>query len=184
MPIIRPYRTHWPTIHPSAFVAENAVLIGQVTIGPHASVWYGCVLRGDVAPIVVGEATNIQDGTIIHAASLVLNGREIPTRIGSRVTVGHMALLHACTVEDGAFVGMRSCLMDGVVVESEAMVAAGALVSPGKRVGSRQLWVGSPAQFKRLLTDEELAYLPHSAAFYAELAQEYCSPPPLVPDRA
>lgn len=166
--LIRPYRGVHPMIDPSAFVAETAVVTGDVVIGPATGIWYGCVLRGDVNEIRIGARTNIQDGTVIHVAR---NGQG--TYIGDDVTVGHLALLHACTLESGCFVGMKACVMDGALVESRAMVAAGALVTPGKRVKSGWLWAGSPAKPVRELTEEELAFLPVSAMQYSDLAREY-----------
>src|SRR5690606_27614238 len=123
---------------------------GDVTVGAETGIWFGCVLRGDVDRIRIGARTNIQDGTVVHVSH-----RDGPTVIGDEVTVGHLALLHACTLEDRSFVGMKACVMDGAVVESGAMVAAGALVTPGKRVPSGQLWAGSPARPMRDLTEAE-----------------------------
>ena len=148
--IILPFRGVAPKVAPDAFIAETAVLIGDVEIGPGASVWYGCVLRGDGNKIRVGRGTNIQDGTVVHVnhdpeGDYRETGGGMPALIGDNVTIGHMALIHACTLEDGSFVGMRAVVMDQAVVESRAMVAGGALVAPGKRVASGQLWVGSPA---------------------------------------
>ena len=178
MSIIRPYRGMTPRIHPTAFVAETAVLIGDVEIGPNASVWYGCVLRGDVNRIVIGEGTNIQDGTIVHcdsdkAGDYRETGGGAPCLIGRHITVGHMALLHACIVEDGAFIGMRSVVMDGAVVESGALVGAGALVTPGKRCAAGQVWAGRPAKPLRPLSEEEKGYMAWSPRHYAELAASY-----------
>ena len=168
--LIRPYRGTLPTIDPTAFVAETATVIGDVVIGPESGIWYGCVVRGDVSEVRIGARTNIQDGTIIHVAR---NGQG--TYIGDDITVGHMALLHACTLDSGCFIGMKACVMDGAHVESGAMVAAGALVTPGKRVKTGWLWAGSPAKPIRELTKEDLAYFPVSARQYADLANEYRS---------
>lgn len=178
MSIIRPYRGMAPRIHPTAFIAENAVLIGDVEIGPNASIWYGCVLRGDVNRIVIGEGTNIQDGTVIHCDSdkkgdYRVTGGGAPCLVGKHITVGHMALLHACTIEDGAFIGMRSVVMDFAVVESGALVGAGALVTPGKRCTAGQVWAGSPAKPLRPLSEEEKKYMAWSPRHYAELAETY-----------
>ncbi len=166
--IIRPYRDILPKIDPTAFIAETATVIGDVEIGPESGVWYGCVLRGDVNEIRIGARTNIQDGTVIHVARAGQG-----TYIGDDITVGHMALLHACTLESGCFVGMKACVMDGVLVESGAMVAAGALVTPGKRVKSGWLWAGAPARPVRELSQEDLSYFPVSSRQYSELAKEY-----------
>src|ERR1700742_1863914 len=144
LPIILPYRGVTPKIDPRAFVAPGAVVIGDVEIGPDSSIWFGCVLRGDVNHIRIGARTNIQDGTVIHTASGLQPARMgagskipekgYPTLIGDDVTVGHMALLHACTLADKSFVGMRSAVMDGCTIEGEAMLAAGGLLTPGKTI--------------------------------------------------
>jgi len=168
MPIVLPYKNKAPVIGRNVFVARNSALVGDVVIGDESSVWYNCTVRGDVNNIIIGQRTNIQDGTVIHVSS---TGQG--TYIGSDVTVGHMALLHACTVEDAAFIGMQACVMDGAYVESGAMVAAGALVTPGKRVLSGQLWGGSPAKYMRELTEDEKRYIPYSAQHYVEIAKNY-----------
>ena len=162
------YRDHYPSLHDKVFVADTARIIGDVEIGADTGVWFGCVIRGDVNYIRIGARTNIQDGTTIH-----VTGGGNPTIIGDDITIGHMALLHACTLEDGCFVGMKACVMDGAVVESGAMVAAGALVTNNKRIPSGQLWGGSPARYMRDLTQDERDYIPVSARKYAELADLY-----------
>jgi gamma-carbonic anhydrase len=173
-PLILPYRGEYntkgisPTISPKAFIAPGAAIIGDVLIGEESGIWFGCVVRGDVNTIRIGARTNIQDGTMIHVTR-----KTGPTSIGSNVTVGHAALLHACTLEDACFIGMRATLMDGVVVETGGWVAAGALVTPGKRVLKGQLWMGSPAKYVRDLTPEEQAFIPVSAEHYARHATEY-----------
>jgi gamma-carbonic anhydrase len=151
-PLILPFAGKMPRIHPTAWIAPTAVIIGDVEIGPETGIWYGCVVRGDVNEIRIGARTNIQDGTVIHVAA---EGQG--TYIGDEITVGHMVLLHACTVESNAFVGMKSCVMDGAHVARHAMVAAGALVTPGKRVPTGELWGGSPARKLRDLTDAQIA---------------------------
>lgn len=168
MPIIRPFKGITPRIHPTAFIAENAVIIGDVEIGAESSVWFGCTLRGDVNNIIIGQRTNIQDHTMIHVSSTTQG-----TYIGDEVTVGHAALLHACTIGNRAFIGMQACVMDDARIEDEAMIAAGGLVTPGKTIPARQLWGGSPARFMRDLTPKDLEFLPFSAARYAKLATEY-----------
>lgn len=166
--LILPYRGVTPRIAEDAFVAPNATVIGDVHIGAGSSVWFGCVVRGDVHEIRIGERTNIQDGTIVH-----VTGGKFGTYIGSGITIGHAAVLHACTLEDDCFIGMGSVILDGVVVESQAMVAAGAVVTPGKRVGRGELWAGNPARLLRPLKEEEMAAFAVSAANYARLAGEY-----------
>lgn len=168
MAIILPYRGVMPTIDPTAFIAENAVIIGDVHIGAESNIWFGCILRGDVHEIRIGRRTNIQDGSVIHTTRNVSG-----TYIGDEVTVGHMSLLHACTVETNAFIGMGAIVLDEAVVEGGAMVAAGALVSPKKRVPKGQLWAGRPAKFMRELTKEDLDFFPVSADNYVKLSREY-----------
>jgi gamma-carbonic anhydrase len=165
---ILPYKNILPTIAPDVFIAPGAVVIGDVHIGSECGVWFGCVIRGDVNTIRIGERTNIQDGTVIHVTRVTG-----PTVIGSGVTIGHSVLLHACTLEDDCFIGMRATIMDGAVVESGAWVAAGALVTPGKRVPKGQIWAGSPARFLRELTTEEIKFIPVSTRNYVQLAKEY-----------
>lgn len=167
-----PYNGILPTIADSVFVADTARLSGDLEIGEHSSMWYGVVARGDVNVIRIGKRTNIQDGSVIHVSSA-----GIGTFIGDDVTVGHMALLHACTVGDGAFIGMKACVMDGSVIEPGAMVAAGALVTPGKTVPAGQLWTGSPARFWRDLTHDEKTMMADSARRYVNLAREYLNAP-------
>ncbi|MGN7438336.1 MAG: gamma carbonic anhydrase family protein [Alcanivorax sp.] len=165
---IYPYKGISPQIDNSAFIAPSASIVGDVKIGADANIWYNCAMRGDVHEIRIGERTNIQDGTVIHVTTDFAG-----TYIGSDVTVGHAAILHACTVEDFGFVGMQACAMDGSVVEGFAMLAAGALLTPGKRVPKGQLWAGRPAKYMRDLTDEEIAYIKWSAPHYVELGQEH-----------
>ncbi len=166
--LILPYKGVRPTIAPDAFIAQNAVITGDVVIGAQSGVWFGCVLRGDVHRIRVGERTNIQDGTIVHVTR-----QRFACTIGSNVTVGHAAILHGCTLEDDSFVGMGATVMDGAIVESGGMVAAGALVTPGKVVRKGELWAGSPAKLLRPLSEAEIANFSASAAHYVELAWDY-----------
>lgn len=168
MAVLLPYKSIMPKIDETAFVAETAAIIGDVVIGAESSVWYGCTLRGDVNNIVIGARTNIQDHTMIHVAS---EGQG--TYIGDDVTVGHAAVLHACTIGNMAFIGMQACVMDGAIVEDGAMVAAGALVTPGKRIPSGQLWGGSPAKYMRDLNEAEKGFLKYSAERYVRVAKDY-----------
>jgi carbonic anhydrase/acetyltransferase-like protein (isoleucine patch superfamily) len=167
--VLLPYRNHLPRIAPDAFVAPNAALIGRVEVLAHANIWFGCTLRGDVGLIHVGANTNVQDGTVVHCTGIP--GGD--TWIGDNITIGHLALIHACRLEDGCFIGMKSCVMDGAVVESGAWVAAGAVVTPGKRVKSGELWAGTPAKFFRKLTAEDQHTIRVSAERYVELAATY-----------
>lgn len=167
-PYIKAYRGISPTIHESAFVAPGVVLTGNVTIGAESNIWFGCIIRGDVHSVTIGARTNIQDGTVIH----VTRG-DGPTKIGNGSTIGHRALLHACTLEDDCFIGMGAILLDNVVVESGAMVAAGAMVPPGKRVKKGEIWAGNPAKFFRGLSQQEADFIAVSAQNYVDLSKEY-----------
>ena len=161
-----PFAGKRPVIAETAFVAAGAVLVGDVSLSDRSSIWYGVIARGDVAPIRIGPRTNIQDGSVIHVS------RERPegTVIGADVTVGHLALIHACKLEDECLVGMKACVMDGVVVERHAWVAAGALVPPGKRIPSGQLWSGTPARYLRDVRPAEVEMIRRAAALYVENA--------------
>lgn len=163
-----PYNGIYPKISAEAFVAPSADIIGDVEIGSGSGIWFNCVLRGDVAQIRVGNRTNIQDGTVIHVTR---NGH--PTLIGSGITIGHKALLHACKLEDSCFIGMGATVMDDALVESGAMVAAGALVTPGKTVKKGQIWAGNPAKYFRDLSEKEAAFIAISENNYAIHAEEY-----------
>lgn len=171
--LIRPFQGMTPKIANGVFIAETAAVIGDVEIGAGSSIWYACVVRGDVNRVRIGANTNIQDGTVIHVDAEGEHWNGLPTMIGDNVTVGHRAMLHACTLEDGSFVGMSATVLDGAVVETGAMVAAGALVTPGKRVPKGELWAGAPAKCMRALTQDELDYFQVSADHYAELAAKY-----------
>lgn len=161
---ILPFEGRMPRIHPSAWIAPTAVVIGDVEIGEGASVWYNCVLRGDTAAITVGARSNVQDGTIVH-----LNAGE-PTRIGADVTIGHACIIHACTLEDGAFVGMGATVLDRAVIETGGMIGAGGLLAPGKVIRRNELWLGSPARLARQRTEEDLAIFARTAPHYVELS--------------
>jgi gamma-carbonic anhydrase len=146
--LMLPWEGRLPQIARDAFIAPNATLIGDVSIGAGSSVWFGCVLRGDEEPIHIGPGTNIQDLTLIHTS-----GGLSPTIIGAHVTVGHSAVIHGCTIHDGALIGMGAIVLDEAVVESGALVAAGAVVSPGKVVKAGELWAGCPAKYVGPVTD-------------------------------
>jgi gamma-carbonic anhydrase len=164
-----------PSVHKSVFVAPGVSIIGDVQIGEKASIWFNSVLRGDVQRIVVGAKTNIQDGSILHGTT---NGA--PTLVGSQVTVGHGAILHACTIEDRAFVGFGARVLDGAIVCTDGMLAAGAVLTPGKVVGSGELWAGNPARFLRKLTEVEIANILVAAERYVTLGERYVFSKPVV----
>jgi carbonic anhydrase/acetyltransferase-like protein (isoleucine patch superfamily) len=169
-----PYHGREPVLHPTAFVAPGAVLIGDVEIGPEASIWYNCVLRGDVNRIRVGARTNIQDGTVLHVDS-PRPGQEAgqPTLIGEEVLIGHLAMVHGCILHDRSFVGLGAIVMDGCEIESGGMLAAGAMLTPGKRIPAGQLWAGRPAKYVRDLSEEEQAMNLAGVFHYVELARRH-----------
>ena len=156
-----------PTLGPGAWVAPSADLIGDVRLGPRASVWFGAVIRADNTPIILGEESNFQDGAIGHSDP------GAPLTVGARVTVGHQAILHGCTVEDEALIGMGARILNGAVIGSQCIVGAGALVTEGKRFEPRSLIVGSPARAVRQISAEQVELLRLSAAHYAEKAGRY-----------
>jgi len=156
-----------PQLAEGAWIAPSADLIGDVQLGPRASVWFGAIVRADNTPIVIGEETNIQDGAIGHSDP------GVPLIIGARVTVGHQAILHGCTIADDCLIGMGARILNGVVLQRECIVGAGALITEGKHFEPGSLIVGSPARAVRQLTEEERQALRVSAAHYAEKAARY-----------
>jgi carbonic anhydrase/acetyltransferase-like protein (isoleucine patch superfamily) len=156
-----------PRVHPTAFVAPNAAVIGDVAIGPETGVWFGCVIRGDTNIIRIGARSNIQDGTIIHVDDTSA------TTIGDDVTVGHAAIIHGCTLKDRAFVGMGSTVLDLAVIEEEGMLGASGLLTPGKVIGRRELWTGSPAKLRRVMDEAERRGFDRNAVVYRGLAARY-----------
>ncbi len=171
---IRSYEGHTPQIAESAYIDEAALVIGRVTVGENSSLWPNVVARGDVQSITIGDNTNIQDGTIIHvthAHGAVPEGQ--PTRVGDYVTVGHMALIHACTVGNNCLVGMSSTIMDGALLEDRVILGAGSLVPPGKVLESGYLYVGRPVKRVRPLNEQELANLEYSPRHYVLIGQTH-----------
>ena len=174
---IRKFEAHTPNIHETAYVDETALVSGEVEIGENSSVWPMTVIRGDVNYIKIGKRTNIQDGSVLHVTHAPNEHSEkieaaqtgYALTIGDDVTVGHKALLHACEIQDRVLVGMGSIVMDGTVVESDTMIAAGAVVPPRKTLESGYLWVGNPAREMRELTDKEKKYLKYSVEHYERL---------------
>jgi len=157
-----------PQIHPTAWVAPTAVLIGDVRVGPGANIWFNCVLRGDTNPIIVGARSNIQDGTVIH----VDHGENF-TEIGDDVTIGHSAIIHACKLGNRAFIGMGATVLDGAVVEEGGLLGAKGLLAPGKRIGRYELWTGAPARLVRVMTEDERSGWDRTAAHYINLSNRY-----------
>jgi carbonic anhydrase/acetyltransferase-like protein (isoleucine patch superfamily) len=168
MALVRAWGGQQPRLADGVFVADGAVVVGDVEIGPGSSVWFGAILRGDVNHIRVGARTNVQDQSILHVTA----GTH-PTTVGDDVTIGHRVVLHGCTVRDRCLVGIGAIVLDGAVVGEESMVGAGALVPPGMVVPPRTLALGSPARVKRELTAEEIAFFRRSAANYAAYAASY-----------
>lgn len=174
--MIRSFKGAQPKIDPTAFVAETAVVIGEVEIGPQSSLWYNCVARGDVNFIRIGSRSNIQDMSMLHVTHRKhADDPGAPLIIGDDVTIGHSVTLHGCTLENGCFIGMQAIIMDKAVVGEGALVGARALVTEGTVIPPRTLWVGSPARYKRDLTPEEVAWLKKSADNYVKYSQQYIS---------
>ena len=161
-----------PRIDATSFIAPGAVLIGDVEIGAEASVWYNCVLRGDVNAIRIGARTNVQDGTVLHVDS-PRPGHEagFPTIIGEDVLIGHLAVVHGCVLHDRAFVGLGAIVMDGCEIEGDAMLAAGAMLTPGRTIPSGQLWAGRPAKYVRDLSPADIDGMRAGVAHYVMLAR-------------
>ena len=157
-----------PDVHPEAFIAPGAFVIGKVEIGAKSSIWYNCTVRGDEEPIHIGSGTNIQDGTTIHTSGGIAD-----TWIGDHVLVGHMSMLHGCRIEDRAFIGMGSVVLDDSVVETYAMLAAGSVLTPGKRIPPGQLWAGCPARYMRDLRPEETEIHAEQVARYVKLGEKH-----------
>jgi len=156
-----------PKTELAAFVAKNATIVGRVELAKDSSVWFGAILRGDNDLISIGEATNVQDGTIIHTDD------DMPLRVGARVTIGHAAILHGCTVDDESLVGIGAVLLNGSHIPRHCVVGARALVTEGKTYPERSLIIGSPARTIRTLTDEEIEGIRASAAHYVENARRF-----------
>jgi carbonic anhydrase/acetyltransferase-like protein (isoleucine patch superfamily) len=167
-PLLLPYEGRMPTLHPGAWVAPGATLVGDVELGPDSSVWYGCVLRGDVHRIRIGARTNLQDGAIVHVTA----GR-FAAEIGDEVSVGHRAVVHGCRVGAGALVGIGAVVLDGAEIGEEALVGAGALVTPGTRVAPGMLVLGAPARPVRELSASERAEQRARTLRYVETARAH-----------
>ncbi len=166
--LVHPYKGVVPRIATDAFIADGAQIIGDVDIASRANVWFNCVIRGDEHAVTIGANTNVQDGTVIHVHS-----QKQGTYIGADLTIGHMSLLHACSLEDGAFCGMGGIVLDGAVIEGGGMLAAGAMLTPGKRIPHGELWAGRPARFARKLTADERDGMKLTIENYAARGQEY-----------
>ncbi|MGX2998470.1 gamma carbonic anhydrase family protein [Streptomyces sp. JNUCC 64] len=156
-----------PEVDPGAFLAPTAVVVGEVTVGAGASVWYGAVLRGDCGPIVIGEGSNVQDNCMVHVDP------GFPVTVGARVTIGHNAVVHGCVIEDDALIGMGATVLNGAVIGAGSLVAAQALVPQGMEVPPGSLVAGVPAKVRRPLTEEERAGIVRNGAMYTELARAH-----------
>jgi carbonic anhydrase/acetyltransferase-like protein (isoleucine patch superfamily) len=168
--MIKPFRDSIPKIHETAFVAEDAVIIGDVEIGSESSVWFGSIIRGDVNHIRIGERTNIQDATVIHVSS-----KDHATILEDEITVGHRVTLHGCYVEKCCLIGIGSIILDGARIGRNSLVAAGCLVTPATIIPPESLVMGAPARVKRPLTSDELDNLNKSWQNYVELSRAYLS---------
>lgn len=171
---IRPYKSTYPIIAPSAYVDPSAVLVGDITLGEDASIWPLVAARGDVNHIKIGARTNIQDGTVLHVTRTSdENPAGHPLLIGDEVTIGHKAMLHGCQIGHRVLVGMGAIILDGTIIEDDVIIGAGSLIPPGKVLKSGFLYIGSPVKQARPLTDKERAFLPSSADNYVRLKNEY-----------
>jgi carbonic anhydrase/acetyltransferase-like protein (isoleucine patch superfamily) len=172
--MIKAFRDHLPVVPESAFVAQTALVMGEVTLGERCGVWPGAVIRGDIHRIRIGRETNIQDGSVLHIShdGPFMPGGS-PLTVGDRVTVGHKAVLHGCEIHDDCLIGMGAIVMDKAVIESGVMVGAGSLVPPGKTLTSGYLYTGSPARQARPLSEREKEYFSYSAAYYSKLARRH-----------
>lgn len=172
--MIRPFQGIHPSLDSSVFVAETAVIIGDVEIGAESSIWYNCVVRGDVNSIRIGSRSNVQDLSMLHVTHKKHVGDPgAPLIIGDDVTIGHSVTLHGCTLENGCFIGMQAMVMDKALVGEGALVGARALVTEGTVIPPHTLWVGTPARYKRDLTPDEIERLAKSAQNYVQYALHY-----------
>ena len=163
-----------PRIHDSAFIAPGCRIIGDVEIGPDASIWYNCVLRGDVSRIVIGARSNVQDGSVLHCDPPRPGDPDgSPLLIGDDVLIGHMAMIHGCTIEDRGFVGLGAIVMNKARIGSDAMLAAGAMLTEGKVIEACQLWGGRPARFMRELDEAAIAGMRIGTAHYVENGRQH-----------
>ncbi|MFB3785903.1 MAG: gamma carbonic anhydrase family protein [bacterium] len=165
--LVLPYLEHAPVIGEDVFLAPHAAVIGQVTLGGRVSIWFGAVLRGDIAPVTVGEGTNIQDNSVLHV------GGGAPCVAGRHVVVGHHAVLHGCTVEDGCVIGMGAIVLDRAVIGQGSVIGAGSLITQGTVIPPYSLVLGSPGQVARELTEEEIKQNAQYAPKYIKVAVNY-----------
>lgn len=171
---IRTYQGITPKLGKNVFVDPSAVVLGDVELGDDVSVWPTVVIRGDVQSISVGARTSVQDGSVLHVTHAgASNPDGLALNIGSEVTIGHMAMLHGCTIGNQVLIGMGSMVMDGAVVESQVVLGAGSLVPPGKTLKSGYLYVGRPAKQVRALTEDEMAFFSYTASNYVNWKNQH-----------
>jgi carbonic anhydrase/acetyltransferase-like protein (isoleucine patch superfamily) len=171
---LRSFKGIMPTLGARAYVDPAATVIGDVVLGDDVSIWPGAILRGDVHYIRIGARSNVQDGSVVHVThDGPYSPGGFPTIVGEGVTIGHAAVIHACTIEDYCLIGMHATVLDGAVIKKYGFVGAGSVVPPGKVVGERELWLGNPAQRVRLLTDKQIEQLHYSADHYVRLKDVY-----------
>jgi len=173
---MRPIRGISPSIHTRAWVAETAVIVGDVQVGENSTVWYNAVLRGDVMPIRIGRETNIQDGSVVHGTY-----KKFGVTVGDRVTIGHSVILHGCTIGNNVLVGMGSVVMDGAEIGESSIVGAGSLVTQGSKFPPQSLILGRPAKAIRTLTEAELKHQNSIADYYLEYKKWYENPEEVSP---
>jgi len=165
--MIKNYKDKSPQIHPSCYISETADVVGEVILEENVNVWFGTVIRGDENYVSIGKGTNIQDNCTLHIA------RDFPCIVGENVTIGHGAIVHACTLGDRVLVGMGSIILNGAIIEDDVIIGAGSVVTPGQRVPSGSMVMGIPGKIVRSLTKEEMDYFEVSARNYVELASDY-----------
>ena len=159
-----------PVLGRDVFIAPNATVIGDVELGDESSIWFGCIVRGDVFPIRFGARTNLQDGSVVH-----VTGGKARTTVGDDVTIGHMALLHGCTIGSRTLIGMGSIILDGAVIGDECIIAAGSLIAPGAKIPARSLVMGRPGKVVRTLADEDLGWVREAGSLYVGYARTFRS---------
>ena len=173
---VRPFEGNHPRLGAGAYVAPEAVVIGDVTLGEDSSIWPMTVVRGDINRVVIGARTNIQDASVLHVTHAGPHNPEgHALLVGEEVTVGHQVTLHGCTVHDHCLIGMGSTVMDGAVIHPQVVLGAGSLVTPGKELTSGFLWLGRPARRVRPLSADEVDYLRYSAAHYVQLKARHAA---------